>query len=140
MGKSVSAHPDYVRLISYVVLFSPDFLEIKEASPSTAEAMEAATSTAVVAAASSSSSSSSSPSPSPSPPIPGGSAAARDARKKVEEVQEMLLNMLKRFIYSQHPRPAAVTVFANILVRDLFINVLRYIYESWISRVDKSSR
>ena len=36
-------------------------------------------------------------------------------RARVERLQEMLVNMLRRFIESKDPRKVAVSVFANIL-------------------------
>ncbi len=112
VGKLVGSHQDYVRLLSYVVLFSPDFLEVKDASVCTADAMSRATDTAIVAVSA------------PSSPAEAALeelrrrqrlAESEDPRKKVEEVQEMLVTMLRRFVFSQFPRRAAVTVFAELL-------------------------
>lgn len=36
-------------------------------------------------------------------------------RVRVDSIQEMLINMLKRFLFSQYSRPVAVSLFANIL-------------------------
>ena len=40
---------------------------------------------------------------------------AVESRAQVDSIQEMLINMLKRFLYSQYPREVAVKLFANIL-------------------------
>jgi len=66
VGAAISIHPELVKLVSYIVLFSADFTGVKN-------------------------------------------------RYRVETIQEMLVNMVRRFIFAQYPRPMAVTVFGNVL-------------------------
>lgn len=68
VGATVSLTPELVKLLSYVVLLSPDFCEL-----------------------------------------------VGEDRKRVERVQDMMVNMLKRFIFSKYSRPVAVNVFARAL-------------------------
>ncbi len=69
VGASVAAHPHYVKLLSYVLLFSADFTN----------------------------------------------GITGKERASVEAVQDTILNMLRRFIFSQYTRRSAVTLFANIV-------------------------
>ncbi len=105
MGKTVAADPDYVRLLSYVVLFSPDFLEVKEASPSTAEAMAEVTETALVAVSPSQSASGEEDCP----------KSEQTPRQTVEAAQDTMVTMLRRLVFARHPRRVAVTIFADLL-------------------------
>jgi len=66
VGSAISIHPELVKLVSYIILFSGDFTGVKN-------------------------------------------------RYRVETIQEMLVNMVRRFIFAQYPRPMAVTVFGNVL-------------------------
>ena len=73
VGATVATQPEYVRLLSYIILFSAD-LDAKN-----------------------------------------GANVSDEDRKRVERLQEMLCNMLRRFIESKYPRKVAVGVFANLL-------------------------
>jgi hypothetical protein len=66
VGATISIHPDLVKLVSYIILFSADFTNTR-------------------------------------------------SRRHIEAVQDMLVNMVRRFIFAQYPRPMAVTVFGNVL-------------------------